>query len=51
MTGGTGGYLAGYVAAAALVGALARRGWDRGVASMAAAMLLGNLAIYGLGLA
>ena len=51
LTGGTGGYLAGYLAAAVLVGALARRGWDRGVVGMAAALLAGNVAIYALGLA
>jgi biotin transport system substrate-specific component len=51
MTGGTGGYLAGYLVATALVGALARRGWDRSPVGMAAAMLLGNVAIYALGLA
>jgi biotin transport system substrate-specific component len=50
MLGGTGGYLAGYVAATALVGALARRGWDRSVFGMAAAMALGNMLIYALGL-
>ena len=50
MLGGTGGYLLGFVLAAALLGALARRGWDRGVTSMAGALLLGNLAIYVPGL-
>lgn len=50
MTGGTGGYLAGYLLATALVGALARRGWDRSMGGMAAAMLLGNAAIYAPGL-
>ncbi len=51
MAGPTGGYLAGFVAAAALMGALARRGWDRSVRGVAAAMLLGNGVIYGFGLA
>ncbi len=51
LLGPTGGYLAGFVAAAAIVGALAERGWDRSLASTAFAMLLGNLAIYGPGLA
>ena len=46
MLGGTGGYLVGYVLATVLLGALARRGWDRNVGWMALAMLLGNVAIY-----
>lgn len=49
--GPTGGYLAGFVVAAAIVGALAERGWGRSLTSTAFAMLLGNLAIYGPGLA
>lgn len=49
--GPTGGYLAGFVVAAAIVGALADRGFGRGFASTAFAMLLGNVAIYGPGLA
>ncbi len=51
MAGPTGGYLMGFVAAMALMGALARRGWDRRPLSMAAALLAGNAAIYGCGLA
>ncbi|SLN30296.1 Biotin transporter BioY2 [Roseivivax jejudonensis] len=50
MMGGTGGYLAGYVAATVLLGALARRGWDRSAPKMAGAMLLGNVLIYVPGL-
>lgn len=46
MSGATGGYLLGYVLATLLLGALARRGWDRSVGLMALAMLLGNVAIY-----
>jgi len=46
MMGPTGGYLLGYVLAAAAVGALARRGWDRHVATTLAAMLIGNALIY-----
>ena len=45
----TGGYLIGFVAAAVVVGALAERGWDRSPWSTAAAMALGNLAIYTFG--
>jgi len=50
MMGGTGGYLLGYVAATVALGALARRGWDRSVIRMAAAMLIGNALIYVPGL-
>jgi biotin transport system substrate-specific component len=46
MMGSTGGYLVGYVLATVLLGALARRGWDRNVGWMAVAMLLGNVVIY-----
>ena len=46
MSGATGGYLLGSVLATALLGALARRGWDRHVGWMALAMLLGNVVIY-----
>ena len=49
--GTTGGYLVGFLAAATLVGWLAERGWDRNVAWTAAAMVLGNVVIYVLGLA
>jgi biotin transport system substrate-specific component len=51
MLGGTGGYLAGYVLATAALGVLARRGWDRSIMWMAAAMLIGNVIIYVPGLA
>lgn len=43
--GPTAGYLFSFVPAAALVGALAERGWDRQVRSAIPAMLLGNLVI------
>ncbi len=46
MVGPTGGYLIGFVLAAAVVGALARRGWDRSVLTTLAAMLIGNAIIY-----
>ncbi len=46
MVGGTGGYLVGFVLAAAAVGWLAEHGWDRSIVSTAAAMLLGNVIIY-----
>jgi biotin transport system substrate-specific component len=46
MMGGTGGYLLGFAVAAGVLGELARRGWDRSIAWMAAAMLIGNAIIY-----
>lgn len=51
MTGGTGGYLVGYVLATLALGYAARAGWDRSVVMMAAAMLIGNVLIYVPGLA
>jgi biotin transport system substrate-specific component len=51
MAGPTAGYLVGFVAAAALVGSLSRRGWDRRVATTALAMALGSLTIYIFGVA
>ena len=49
MTGPTGGYLAGFFAAAIVLGTLAERGWTRNWATAAAAMLMGNAIIYFLG--
>ena len=46
----TGGYLWGFLLAAATVGFLAERGWDRHLGSALGAMLLGNVAIYLVGL-
>ncbi|MEO0910327.1 MAG: biotin transporter BioY [Pseudomonadota bacterium] len=46
----TGGYLIGFVLAAAIVGYLAEKGWDRGIFKTATAMLIGNVAIYVPGL-
>ena len=51
MLGGTGGYLVGYALAVLVLGFAARRGWDRSVPGMAAAMLVGNVVIYAAGLA
>jgi biotin transport system substrate-specific component len=42
----TGGYLWGFVLAAAAVGWLAERGWDRSVRSSIGAMFLGELVVY-----
>jgi biotin transport system substrate-specific component len=50
LTGPTGGYLIGFLAAAFLVGMLAERGWDRRAGTTFLAMLLGNIVIYALGL-
>jgi biotin transporter BioY len=50
LTGPTGGFLLGFVAAAFVVGWLAEQGWDRRVETAVLAMLLGNLVIYLLGL-
>ncbi len=46
MVGPTGGFLMGFVLAAAVVGFLAQRGWDRNFGTTALAMLIGNAAIY-----
>lgn len=51
LSGPTGGYLLGFPLAAALVGALAARGWDRKPWSAGLAMVLGNVVIYAVGLA
>ncbi|MDH3666352.1 MAG: biotin transporter BioY [Paracoccaceae bacterium] len=50
MMGGTGGYLVGFLLAAGVLGWLARRGWDRNMGTMAAAMVIGNAVIYVPGL-
>jgi biotin transport system substrate-specific component len=48
--GATGGYLIGFVVAAAVVGWLAQRQWDRRFSSAVAAMLTGTVIIYLFGL-
>lgn len=48
--GPTAGYLFGFVPAAFLVGFLASRGWDRSFWRAALAMVVGEAAIYALGL-
>ena len=50
MMGGTGGYLVGYVLATVALGFAAAKGWDRNIALMALAMLIGNALIYVPGL-
>jgi len=50
LTGVTGGYLVGFVLAAALVGRLAELGWDRHLGGALVAMFLGEVVIYAIGL-
>ncbi|OGO56345.1 MAG: hypothetical protein A2V85_10865 [Chloroflexi bacterium RBG_16_72_14] len=47
--GATGGYLVGFVFAAALVGRLAELGWDRRIGGAIGATLLGTVVIYAVG--
>lgn len=47
--GPTGGYLVGFVVAAALVGRLAELGWDRRIGGALAAMAIGTAVIYAIG--
>jgi biotin transport system substrate-specific component len=49
-TGATGGYLVGFIAAAALTGWLADRGWTHRFSTATATMLAGNVVIYAFGL-
>ncbi|HLW93543.1 MAG TPA: biotin transporter BioY [Roseiarcus sp.] len=49
--GPTGGYLVGFVAAAALVGWLAERGWDRSLFRLIAAMATGHVVVFVFGFA
>jgi len=51
MMGPTGGYLIGFVIAAALVGWLVQRGWDRSFIWLAAAMFIGHVVISAYGVA
>jgi biotin transport system substrate-specific component len=46
LTAVAGGYLWGFVLSAAVVGALARRGWDRSIRSSIGAMFLGEVVLY-----
>jgi biotin transport system substrate-specific component len=47
--GATGGYIFGFLAAAAVTGRLAELGWDRHILGAIAAMLIGNAVIYLVG--
>ena len=51
MLGPTGGFLAGFLVAATLIGLLAERGWDRSWVWLTGAMTLGHVAIFALGFA
>lgn len=42
----TGGYLRGFVLSAAVVGALAQRGWDRSIRTAIGAMFIGEVVLY-----
>jgi biotin transport system substrate-specific component len=47
--GATGGYLVGFVLAAGITGRLAELGWDRRIGGALAAMFIGNVVIYLVG--
>jgi biotin transport system substrate-specific component len=49
MAGPTGGFLVGFLVAAAAVGFLAERGWDRSAPKLLAAMTLGHVVVFVLG--
>lgn len=51
MAGPTGGYLVGFLAAAMVMCWLADRGWGRGLASAVLMLLLGQVVIFGFGVA
>jgi len=51
MLGPTGGYLIGLVVAAAICGALVRRGWDRRLSTCIVAMTVAHASIFACGLA
>jgi len=50
ISGASRGYLVGFVAAAAIVGYLVERGWARNPLKLLLAMLIGEVAIYAVGL-
>ena len=49
LEGATGGYLVGFVVASGIVGRLAELGWDRNLLGAIGAMLIGEVAIYAIG--
>jgi len=50
LVGPTAGYLAGFLAAAFVVGLLSERGWDRKLWTAATSMIVGNAIIYAAGI-
>ena len=48
LSAATGGYLWGFIASAAVVGALAQRRWDRSIRSSIGEMFLGELVLYAI---
>jgi biotin transport system substrate-specific component len=50
ITSASGGYIVGFVLAAAVTGFMAEQGWDKKLSSSIGAMLTGNLIIYLVGL-
>jgi biotin transport system substrate-specific component len=50
ITSASGGYIVGFIAAAAVTGFLAERKWDRRFSSSISTMLTGNVVIYLVGL-
>ena len=50
LMGPTGGYLMGFVLGAWLCGALSERGWDRRAVTTVLSMILGNIAIFAVGI-
>ena len=51
LLGPTGGFVLGFLAAAAFVGWFAERGWDRPLARLAALMVVGHALVFAFGLA
>jgi biotin transport system substrate-specific component len=49
LTGATGGYLVGFVVAAAVVGRLAELGWDRRIGGALVMMAIGTAIVYAIG--
>ncbi|MBI2763790.1 MAG: biotin transporter BioY [Chloroflexi bacterium] len=49
LTGVTGGYLIGFIAAGGIVGRLAELGWDRNLRGAVGAMLIGDAVIFAIG--
>ena len=49
LIGATGGYLVGFIVAAAVVGRLAEAGWDRTFLRAAGLMTIGTLVVYAIG--